>query len=218
MNFTQTKSGGILLASGLSIPVTLGLFLLMAHLISQPAKLEGSSDTENFIEFVRSVPKSHQEVRRRSLPKKPEAPKAPPKMPKMAVKASSQAKSTAIKADIPMLNSPLALGDGPYVGGAVGAGSNPQGNSDVMPLVRIEPQYPIKAARSGKEGWVQLKFDVTATGEVENVSIMQSKPGRIFNQAAKRALLKWKYRPMIVDGKPQMRKGLMVQLDFKIQR
>ena len=105
-----------------------------------------------------------------------------------------------------------------YVGGAVGAGSNPQGNSDVMPLVRIEPQYPIKAARSGKEGWVQLKFDVTATGEVDNVSIMQSKPGRIFNQAAKRALLKWKYRPMIVDGKPQMRKGLMVQLDFKIQR
>lgn len=212
------KSAGLMVATGISLPVTMGLFLLMAHLVSQPAKLDNKFASESFIEFVRSIPQSQNQTRRRSLPKKPPTPKPAPKMPKMAVKASAQTNTPQIQTNIPMLNSPLALGDGPYLGGGTGGGGAQTGDSDVMPLVRIEPQYPRKAAMSGKEGWVQLKFDVTETGSVDNVEIVKSQPRRIFNQAAKRALLKWKYRPKVVDGKPQPRKGLLVQLDFKIRR
>lgn len=212
------KSASMVTAGVLTVPVALMLFFIMAKLVSQPAKLDNKYGNENFIDFVRSVPRSNNEVRKRSLPKKPPTPKPQPKMPKMAVKSSQQTQNTAVKSALPMLNSPLALGDGPYLGGGVGGGGAGTGDSSEMPLVRIEPQYPRKAAMAGKEGWVQLKFDVTETGSVDNVAILKSKPRRLFDQAAKRALLKWKYKPKVVDGKPQRRSGLVVQLDFKLQR
>jgi protein TonB len=212
------KSASMVTAGVLTVPVALGLFYLMATLVSQPAKLENKYGDENFIDFVRSVPRSNNEIRKRSLPKKPPTPKPQPKMPKMAVKSSQKASNNMVKSALPMLNSPLALGDGPYLGGGVGGGGAGTGDSSEMPLVRIEPQYPRKAAMAGKEGWVQLKFDVTETGSVDNVSVIKSKPRRLFDQSAKRALLKWKYKPKVVDGKPQRRSGLMVQLDFKLNR
>jgi protein TonB len=189
----------------------------MAHLVNQTSGLKKSSDDENMINFLRTIPNSTTQTRRRSLPKKPPTPKNPPKMPKMAVQQSSDVQTPQLAMNVPMLSSPLALGDGPYLGGAVGGGGG-SGDNDVIPLVRIEPQYPRKAAMRGTEGWVQLKFDITTAGTVENVTVLKSKPRRIFDQSAKRALSKWKYRPKMVDGKPVARTGLLVQLDFKIQR
>lgn len=219
MKALSSKSASMLLASVLTVPVAMGLFFIMAKLVSTPAKLDNKYASENFIDFVRSAPRSQTETRRRSLPKKPPTPKPQPKMPKMAVKASSQAQTPNLATNIPMLNSPLALGDGPYLGGGVGGGGGAgTGDSSEMPLVRIEPQYPRKAAMSGKEGWVQLKFDVTETGSVDNVSVVKSQPRRLFDQAAKRALLKWKYKPKLVDGKAKRRSGLVVQLDFKLRQ
>jgi protein TonB len=189
----------------------------MAHLISGGAKRGKLSDNENFIEFVRVAKNSQTQTRRRTLPKKPETPKAPPKMPKMAVQseaAKPQAPSLAM--NVPMLNSPLSFGDGPYVGSAAAAAAG-GGNTSAVPLIRIEPQYPVKAARAGTEGWVQMKFDITPQGTVENVEVVKSQPRRIFNQAAKRALLKWKYRPKIIEGKPVAQPQQYVQLDFKLR-
>lgn len=198
------------------LPVTFGLFLLMAFLVTAPAKLGKSSDTENFIDFVRSVPNTQVQTKRRSLPKEPPKPQETPKMPKMAVKATSDAPAPKMAMNVPLLASSLSLGDGPYLGGATG-GAAATGDRDVMPLVRIEPQYPRKAAMSGKEGWVRLKFDVNTAGGVVNVDVIESSPPRLFDQSAKRALSKWKYQPKLVDGKPTEMKNLRVQLDFKLR-
>lgn len=217
MKVLTHKSASVAFASVLTVPVALGLFFIMAKLVSQPAKLDNKYGNENFIDFVRSIPQSQTESRRRVLPKKPEAPKEQPKMPKMAVKSVEQSSTPAMNNALPMLNSPLALGDGPYLGGGTGGAGAGTGDSSEMPLVRIEPQYPRKAAMQGKEGWVQLKFDVTETGSVDNVSVVKSEPRRLFDTAAKRALLKWKYKPKVVDGKAERRSGLVVQLDFKLR-
>ncbi len=198
------------------LPVTFILFFVMASLISQPAKLGTSNGDENFIDFIRSVPQNNLQTRRRTLPKKPPAPKKSPKMPKLALNTQNDAPSPKMAMNVPLLSNSLSLGSGPYLGGGVGGSADSGGDQSLMPLIRIEPQYPQKAARSGKEGWVKLLIDINTVGGVENVSIVSSKPPRIFNQAAKRALLKWKYKPKIVDGKAVASKGIGVHLDFKL--
>ena len=39
---------------------------------------------------------------------------------------------------------------------------------DVIPLVRINPDYPPRALSRGLEGWVQVQFTITPTGTVED--------------------------------------------------
>jgi protein TonB len=53
---------------------------------------------------------------------------------------------------------------------------------------------------------------------VIDVDVIDADPKRIFDREAKRALRKWKYRPKIIDGKPQKQVGLQVQLDFKLNQ
>jgi protein TonB len=75
----------------------------------------------------------------------------------------------------------------------------------------------MKAAREGKEGWVQMSFSIDTLGGVTDIKVIDSQPKRIFDREAKKALAKWKYKPKIVDGKPIVQTGLTVQLDFKMQ-
>ena len=87
---------------------------------------------------------------------------------------------------------------------------------DARPIVRVEPKYPTTAAREGIEGWVKLSFSITASGTVNNIQVLDAEPKRTFNQAARRALSKWKYKPNIQAGKAQAQNGMMVMLDFKL--
>lgn len=197
-------------AGALGLVVTLALFYLMAQLIAGGANLNKSDDTENFIEFVRLKKEDMVQERKRQLPKKPPEPKKPPPPQQMSVAADEPSKPK-MQMNLPKLSTSLK-GNGPYLGPG-GAG----GGSGVTPIVRLDPEYPRKAAMQGIQGWVQLSFDITTMGTVENVKVMKSKPKRIFDMAAKRALLKWKYRPKMEGGKPVPQTGEMVQLDFKLE-
>ena len=44
-------------------------------------------------------------------------------------------------------------------------------------------------------------YTVTINGSIADIKIISADPPRIFNKAATRALLKWKYKPKVVDGK-----------------
>ena len=80
----------------------------------------------------------------------------------------------------------------------------------VYPVMRIEPKYPIQAAKDGVEGAVLLKFDIDAQGNTENISVVTSSPENVFDKAAIDALLQWQY-----ESKSKVTsKGFMVQLDF----
>ena len=200
----------LLKAGGAGLGVSLSLFYLMSQLISGGANLNKSDDTENFIEFVRIKKDSMLQERKRQLPKKPPEPKKPPPPQKLSV-AADQPNKPQMKMNLPKLSTSLK-GNGPYLG-AAGAG----GGTGVTPIVRIEPQYPRKAAMQGLQGWVQLSFDITAVGTVSNVKVIDANPKRVFDMAAKRALLKWKYKPKMEDGKAVPQTGEKVQLDFKLE-
>jgi TonB family protein len=70
----------------------------------------------------------------------------------------------------------------------------------IAPIVRRPPDYPIEALKQRLAGHVQLKFDVTAAGFVENVNVVESSDAQ-FEEPAIRALSSWRYLPRIVAGK-----------------
>lgn len=189
--------------------VTLGLFYLMSQLISGAASLKKSDDDSAMIEFVRLKKESLVQERKRELPKKPPEAKKPPPPQKLNV-AADQPSKPQLDMKLPKLSTSLK-GNGPYLG-AAGAGG--AGNM-LTPIVRIEPQYPRKAAMQGLEGHVVLSFEVTESGTVDNVEVVDSQPRRVFDVSAKQAVLKWKYKPQQDDGKP-VRVAQKVQLDFKL--
>jgi len=140
---------------------------------------------------VRLKRDSATQTRKRELPKK-EKPPEPPPPPDLQMSKTDAPDADAMAIAAPDLSSGPDLGSGPNMGAP--------SDSDSVPLVRVPPQYPIRAAERGIEGWVVLKFTITATGTVENPVVLDAKPKRIFDRAAIRALKKWKYRPRVVDG------------------
>ena len=82
-------------------------------------------------------------------------------------------------------------------------------SADLAPVMRVEPVYPKEAVAKKLEGSVLLKFDVTADGNTENISVVKSEPAKIFDKSARRALREWQYN---ATGKRH--EELLVQLDF----
>jgi protein TonB len=97
------------------------------------------------------------------------------------------------------------------IGGTGGA------DRDAVPLVRIEPDYPMQARQRGQEGWVVLAFTISTAGTVKDVEVVASEPGTVFDRAAIQAVRKWKYNPKVVGGKPVERPGVKVRLDFEME-
>ncbi len=137
----------------------------------------------------------------------------PPPMPKVPQKAPPLDTS----AD-PMLAisdfTPITIDD---FGGDINNTIN-RPTGDATPIVRINPKYPTTAARDGVEGWVQLSFSISPTGEVIDPVVINAEPKRTFDREAIRAIKRWKYRPKVIEGVAQLQTGQTVQLDFKLQQ
>jgi len=200
--------GRFLVSILLGAVVTFGLFAFMAFLVSSGDRTKEDAQDNIIVEVNTTPPKSSAETRRRVPPPPPPPPKAPPKQQAPEPEASNDSSGL-------QFNMPGVQLSGASTGlSAPGAGFGRDG--DATPIVRIEPKYPIQAARDGKEGWVKLSFTINKIGGVEDVKVIEAKPKRVFDKEAKRALRKWKYKPKVVDGVPLRQPGLTVQLDFKM--
>ena len=62
------------------------------------------------------------------------------------------------------------------------------------------PGYPLAARRLGLEGRVLLRVDVDRTGVVKRVAITKSSGHRLLDEAARRAMDKWRFLPAMVNG------------------
>jgi bla regulator protein BlaR1 len=92
--------------------------------------------------------------------------------------------------------------------------SHTQAKADgIYPTIRIEPVYPIEAAKEGMNGYVQLSFDINPAGKVSNVMVIKSSPAGVFDDSAVTALEQWQYQTS-ANGM----KGAQVQLDFVIHQ
>lgn len=89
-------------------------------------------------------------------------------------------------------------------------------DGEYLPIVRVEPIYPTRAATRGIEGYVIVEFTVTTNGSVKDPVIIEADPPNIFNRAAQNAVLKWKFKPRVIDGTPVEVPGVQTQLTFKL--
>ena len=82
--------------------------------------------------------------------------------------------------------------------------AQPEPSTDVVvsPVSRVNPEYPSGPLAQGKEGWVELSFVISETGDVLEPMIEQSSGGEPFERAALRAVEQWKYLPAMENGVP----------------
>jgi bla regulator protein blaR1 len=81
--------------------------------------------------------------------------------------------------------------------------------NEPVPVMRVEPKYPIQAAEQKIEGYVEAKFDISAQGKVSNVRIVRSVPQATFDKVSVTALEQWQY-----SASGQEHKDMLVKLEF----
>jgi protein TonB len=89
---------------------------------------------------------------------------------------------------------------------------------DVIPLVRINPDYPPRALSRGLEGWVQVQFTITATGTVKDAIVVTAEPRNIFDDAALKAIARWRYNPKVENGTAVERVGVQTIIRFQLEQ
>lgn len=89
-------------------------------------------------------------------------------------------------------------------------------SQDPVPLARVNPDYPRRALQLGLEGYVKVRYSVDATGAVVDAMVVDSKPRRIFDEAAIDAVSHWQYDPKIEDGVPVQYAGAETTFRFTL--
>ncbi|MCV6622529.1 MAG: TonB family protein [Cellvibrionaceae bacterium] len=84
--------------------------------------------------------------------------------------------------------------------------------------VAAAPRYPNRALTRGVEGFVDVRFDVTAIGNTENIRVLQAQPQGVFEKAATAAVAKYKYQPAIQDGEPVATPNVTERIRFSIEK
>ena len=95
--------------------------------------------------------------------------------------------------------------------------SAPSNDAEVIPLNEVLPVYPDSARRRGIEGYVKLAFTITADGKVENVRVLESSPANVFERAARRAAIRWRFSPRSEDGRLVARDAVKT-LQFRLEK
>ena len=88
--------------------------------------------------------------------------------------------------------------------------------SEAMPLFRVNPIYPDRQLRLGIEGYVDLRFDINEIGATKNIQVIAAEPARGFNNAAIKAVSRWRYEPRVKDGQGIYQSNMTTRIRFSI--
>jgi protein TonB len=157
------------------------------------------------IEFTRMRRETQLETRREDKVER-EPPPATPDMPQISLNSSS------VESNLVSL-APSIDTAGAMTGISMSAGSD----RDVVPLVRINPDYPQRALSRGIEGWVQVQFTISETGAVLDPVVVDASPKGMFDDAALKAIARWRYNPKIENGVGVQRVGLQTIIRFTLE-
>lgn len=204
-----------IISGALAVGVTFGLFLFMHKLISSGSGDRDELEAIGGIHFGPVDIPDELVTKSRRKPPKPPPPKNPPPPPKMKIAKVDQVVQNMPKLDMPELDVPLVGGDGMFVGNFATIDKTAEG--DIIPVVVIRPMYPREAAIGGLEGWVKVEFTITEVGTVKDPRVIDANPPRVFNREAIRAILKWKFKPRVVDGVAVERRATQ-QIDFTLDQ
>lgn len=198
--------------------LTWSLLLALSASINMDAPKQLSISSPYSLDFVRVKRNTETNKKVRIKPKKPKPPPPPPE--KRVPNFAKPKTPTHAPVRTPQLSiaPPLNLAASSILGDAfVSSESKGAVSTGLVPLVRVNPIYPRRAKKLKKEGGVKLEFTITREGVVRDISVIESNPKKVFDNAAIRALAKWKFRAKIVDGKPVEQRA-SVQINFHLDR
>jgi protein TonB len=90
-------------------------------------------------------------------------------------------------------------------------------DGDVIQVVQARPEYPPRALAGNIEGWVRVRFTVTTIGTVRDAVVVESEPGTVFDEAALKAIARWRYNPRVENGEAVERVGLQTMIRFTLE-
>lgn len=187
--------------------ITFVLFWFLQMLITGGKGVFEKIEPPQPIDFIRLKKDSDLELRTRVKPPKPPPPKNPPP-PRMTIPTPAPTPQEQTPLTMPKMQLATGISGGPFLGGYTATDAGFSGDGDLIPFVRISPSYPPQAQRDGIEGEVMLEVTVGPDGTVKDVRVKSAKPRGVFEQAAIVAARKGRFRPKVVDGKPQETKGV----------
>jgi len=182
--------------------VTTVLLLLMQDLIRHRGAVPDLVPTLRIVDIVRLI-ETPVDIRTRERPKPPEPVESPPPSP--VPTALDPIGGQAIPISGPEIDTSIH--------GPIGTGL-PDG--EMLPIVKVAPAYPQRAVTRGIEGYVLLEFTVDETGRVEAPRVIESAPPGVFDREALRAVLKFKYKPRVLNGEPVRVEGVLHRLTFEL--
>ena len=186
--------------------VTLSLLFVMHLLIEYGESAVTKERTRHNLDFVRVK-------RNESLSTEDFTPEKPPPPPEIPPETPPQDMDN-IDPNTPTINiAPPPISANTNIGGPGGMNI---AEGDYLPIVRVAPVYPARALSRGMEGHVDLSFTVTAAGTVRDPVILFS-TSSLFERAATRAVLKFKYKPRVVDGIPVDVPSVKTRITFRIE-
>lgn len=144
--------------------------------------------------------------------KRPSRPPVPEPMPEIEFRPEPES-SGAAAISVDLKPAPPPLSHRARVGGVSDFAIQ---DADFMPLVKVLPIYPRRALLRGEEGWVLLRFTITASGRVKDIEVVESSDS-IFERPAIEAAKKFKYKPRIVNGEPVEVTGVLHYVRFGIE-
>lgn len=210
----------------LAIVVNALLFLFVIHMVGGGRPAQKLLDDISQIEFIRleRAPEPLSVTRPQKLPDHPPL-KEPPPPPQSAAQKPAAPPAPALQVPQPVLSDiPLQITGVPQIG-AVGAPAVPAGQPasvtapgagameidiNAVPTYRSPPLYPPRAQRAGIEGSVTVEFTITTDGGVKDPRVVAAEPQEVFDEAVLNAILKWKFNPKVVDGRPVERRARQV--------
>ena len=208
LNFLEsTKYPSIVV---IAIILNIAIFILIQRLVSKEHDFDINLIDRNFLDFTRVIEKPippPEKIEDIEPPPEEEDP-PPPEMPTPEVERPQQ---MDIELSTPEIDVPMSMAGEPYLGefsdgsgnmGGLGRPGKPNIDSNVVPSLRIPPNYPNRALRSGIEGIVTVEFTITTDGSVKDAEIIEAEPPNIFDKSVLRAIAKWKFNPDMVDGQP----------------
>jgi len=190
----------------IGVLVTLSLLFVMHLLIEYGESAISKERVRHQLEFVRIKRNENINVEDFTPEKPPKPPEMPPETPPQDM--------DQIDPNAPSINiAPPSILVNTDIGGP---GSMNIAEGDYLPIVRVAPVYPARALSRGLEGYVDMSFTVTTAGTVRDPIVLFA-TSKLFIRAAERAVLKFKYKPRVVDGVPVDVAGVKTRITFVIE-
>lgn len=192
------------IAIGLGTSVTFGLLFLMQYMIATGKTVVSDEDAVRFTDFVRVEREQLVETKQ----DKPEKPPEPEQQPDMPSPDSLDSFESSIGVS---MNSPT-MSVNANVGG-LGFGVS---DGEYLPIVKVAPVYPSRAASRGLEGYVIVEYTVTRQGTTTDIVVVET-TSSLFDRAAVDSAAKYKYKPRVINGEAVEVPGVRTIIRFELE-